>query len=212
MSINHDQTKDFMDTLRDNMFDDVQRAINANANYLAALGLSTYTEHLGGLYRGDLRHGNSEKNYTEFIMDFFPGTLYNLANTALKDLGGLYKVVRCGLVHEYFMKIDSTVTMGSSNSSNNTPKCGITYDPTHAPALEFNVDQYYVDFKSVFQKYYDELIGTANLRMKPIREGYFYNAINTMPFKPFYKTNASSPPRFQGASGSSSSFTVKGSP
>jgi hypothetical protein len=80
-------------------------------------------------------------------------------------------------------KIDSTVTISSNN--NNTPKCRITYDPTHAPALEFNVDQYYVD-KSAFQKCYDELIGRTNLRMKPIRERNFYNAINTMPFKPFY--------------------------
>jgi hypothetical protein len=186
-SIKPDQRKDFMDTLRGYMYSDIERAIKIKANYLAALGLSTYTEHLGGLYLGDLSSGNSKKNFTGFIMNFFPGDMYKIADTELAGLGGLYKVVRCGLVHEYFMKTYSTVTISDGVNS----KCGVIYDPTHTPQLEFHVDKYYADFNYALKVYYDELTGTTNPAVMATREKCFDKAIENMPFKPF-ETDSSS--------------------
>jgi hypothetical protein len=98
---------------------------------------------------GDLEH-NLGENYVNFIEHYFPSP-YKTLNSKLSDLGGLYKVVRCGLVHEYFMKCESVVT------ANKTLKCGITYETTNKPPLEFNVTQYFTDFKEAFHKYYNEL-------------------------------------------------------
>jgi hypothetical protein len=85
MSITSAQRKDFMDTLRKYMYDDIEQAIKARANYLAAFGLSAYTEHLGG-YLGDLGPRNSNKNYTEFIKVSFP-TAYGIVNLQLQGHG-----------------------------------------------------------------------------------------------------------------------------
>jgi hypothetical protein len=84
----------YLDTLRD---DDIPAAINGNANYLAALGLSAYTEQFGGLYCGDLS-GHLGRNYIRFIDKFFPAD-YMRVNTDLKKLGGLYGGIRSGLMH-----------------------------------------------------------------------------------------------------------------
>jgi hypothetical protein len=195
-----------MDTLRDYMYNDIQGAIKVDANYLAALGLSSYTEHLGGLYLGDLTSGNSKKNYTGFIMDFFPGSMYKTVDTQLQSLGGLYKVVRCGLVHEYFMKAYSAVSISGSSSN-----CGISYDIAHKPHLEFYVDVYFNDFKSAFEKYYDELIKGPSSTLKKLREQNFDGAIGKMPLQPFQSSFPSSS-HLRATSGSSSSVTLKGPP
>ncbi len=65
-----DQRRTFMDTLQKYIFEDIQKAISASANYLAELGLSMYTENLGGLYRGNLQT-NLANNYISFIEDYF---------------------------------------------------------------------------------------------------------------------------------------------
>src|SRR5919109_2766093 len=124
-----DQRRTFMDTLQKYTFEDIVKAIGVSANYLVALGLSTYTENLGGLYRGNLQT-NVGNNYISFIKDYFP-PCYTAVHNKLKPLhkDGLYKVVRSGLVHEYFMKISSTVTIGSANPLS----CGIIYDTSKNP-------------------------------------------------------------------------------
>jgi hypothetical protein len=54
----------------------------------------------------------------DFISKYFTNsTSYDTLNTNLKGQfkgshAALYKVVRCGLVHEYFMKADSQVSSG----------------------------------------------------------------------------------------------------
>ena len=76
---------------------DIPSAIDGKANYLAALGLSTYTEVLGGLYCGDLSGKNKDlnKHFTCFIEDFFHLD-YMKVNSDLEEdkLKGLYGVVR----------------------------------------------------------------------------------------------------------------------
>jgi hypothetical protein len=94
------------------------------------------------------------------------------------------------------MKCESVVTANKINPL----KCGIIYDPGNRPALEFDVTQYFIDFRLAFEKYYDELIGTANLTKKRVLEFNFNSAINKMPFKPFDPSTTSTS-RLQGASG-----------
>ncbi len=72
--------------------------------------------------------------------------------------GGLYKVVRCGLVHEYFMKADSQVTTRIPSPTS----CGIVYNPFNlpgSPKLTFYVDTYFSHFQDALKKYHDELMG-----------------------------------------------------
>jgi hypothetical protein len=175
------QRKEYMDILRDYIFKDIQAAINGNANYLAALGLSTYTENLGGLYCGDLKD-NLCDHYMSFIKVYFPKCYGNVYGQ-LKGSGitkrkyPMYEIVRSGLVHEYFMKAESIVTIGANNAT-----CGIIYGPPKYPSsLIFVVDKYFEDFKNAFNKYYNRLLGTSN----GILQGNFDRAINGMLVCPF---------------------------
>jgi hypothetical protein len=53
--ITKDEALNYLDVFREFVIkNDIPLAINGNANYLAALGLSVYTEILGGLYCGNL--------------------------------------------------------------------------------------------------------------------------------------------------------------
>jgi hypothetical protein len=194
-----------MDTLQKYTFEDIERAISVSANYLAALGLSTYTENLGGLYCGNLQ-ANVTNNYISFIKDYFPPS-YMKVHGQLQHLhkDGLYKVVRSGLVHEYFMKVHSTVTIGGVSPL----ICGIVYDTSNRPPLEFNVNQYFSDYKDAFKKYYNNLLGTASKAPDKTLESKFDNAINGMMESPFDRSlfPLSGLTR---ASGSSSTTTASG--
>ena len=88
------------------MKSDLKNAIEGGANLLAALGLVTYSEVLGALKQGTITddHGSREK-FDEFLPHL--GKPYQTVDSYLMSLGykhGLYQVVRCGLVHEYFPK------------------------------------------------------------------------------------------------------------
>jgi hypothetical protein len=144
----------YLGTLREFINNDIPAAINGNANYLAALGLSAYTEHVGGLYCGDLRNGRSRRNYICFIDKFFPAD-YMGVNTDLEKLGGLYGVIRSGLAHEYFIKTVSKIEI--DNPAGQSLTCGITYNKNSNPQIVFYVKQYFEDFNNAFEKYYDQL-------------------------------------------------------
>lgn len=129
---------------------DIPVAIEGNCNYLAALGLSTYTEVFGGLYKGDLSQGNSGKNYNAFIKDFFGSEYAEVDARLWRDgLRGLYGAVRSGLVHEYLIKEISIVVMDSDKPIN----CGVIYDPNGTPKITFVVKQYFCDFVRAFHQY-----------------------------------------------------------
>lgn len=158
MSLSDIDRKDKVDRLQKFMIKDIQAAIDGKANYLAALGLSTYTENLGGFLNGNFDKHNSAVNYTKFFSYFPSSGLYTTLDSTLKSsplLEGLYKVVRCGLVHEYFMKADSQVTTGVPSPTS----CGIVYHPLKSPQLTFYVDTYFDHFKIALKKYHDELLG-----------------------------------------------------
>lgn len=73
------------------MFDDIQAAIYGKANYLVALGLSTYTENLGGFLKGDLDR-DLGGNYIAFINSYFPAS-YGVLNSTL--MSSPFQVVPC---------------------------------------------------------------------------------------------------------------------
>jgi hypothetical protein len=130
---------------------DIPKAIEGKCNYLAALGLSTYTEVFGGFYNGNLRQGNGRKNYNSFIYNFFHDDYKGIDSRLYEDkLKGLYGAVRSGLVHEYLMRDTSMVVMHRSKPMT----CGIVYNPNESPKIIFVVEQYFSDFIKAFQRYY----------------------------------------------------------
>lgn len=133
---------------------DIRPAIRSKSRYLAALGLSTYTEVFGGLYRGRLDQGNSENNYMTFIRKFFPPA-YCEVNLRLCDdnLNGLYGAVRCSLVHEYLIKDRLIIKMACPKPLT----CGIVYEPNEDPQITFVVEQYFADFMKAMAAYFDSI-------------------------------------------------------
>lgn len=149
---------------------DIQSAIDGNANYLAALGLISYTEVTGGLIRGTLKKGGSRDNFEAF-MAFFHKDYARVNSRMIKDkMSGLYYDVRCGLVHEYFMKGKSMILMHKKRNMT----CGISYRKSHRPILKFVVEQYFDDFKDAFKKYESEVKAKSYYAQK------FNDALNSV--------------------------------
>lgn len=156
ISLSKAQIEPLVSQLTKFMTDDVDEGIKGGSNYLCALGLSTYTEVLGGYYRGDLGPGNSEINYNEFLFKYFPAC-YQSVDAMLKTAGfrkGLYEVVRSGLVHEYYIKDKSSIQM------NHHPQqtCGISCVVAGRVSITFYVKKYFEDFKVAAKEYYEDLI------------------------------------------------------
>ena len=96
----------FFDTyVFNSMRGDIDAAIRGNAKALAALGLVSYTEILGGLVTGNAAMPrNASKNFYAFLQ--YLGQDYeDLQRKGIE----LYDIVRCGLVHQYFIKGPSTI-------------------------------------------------------------------------------------------------------
>lgn len=112
---NNSEALNYLDIFREYVVDnDIPTAIRGNANYLAALGLSTYTEILGGLYCGDLSGKKKDLNrhYKSFIKEFFHPDYMEVDRDLRKDhLDGIYSMVRSDLTHEYFIKKISKIEM-----------------------------------------------------------------------------------------------------
>lgn len=166
---------------------------------MAALGLSVYTEQLGGLYNGNF--DNLAGNYTSFIIDYFNPLYQQQEKNALnyinnhpnnfpkliqrmkykEPVSGLYALIRSGLVHEYLMKGESTIFMHS-----NTATCGILIDENASPKLKFIVEKYFDDFKVAFESYYDEIVNAkSGLNKKQLLKASFSYATSSLPFNPF---------------------------
>jgi len=137
---------------------DIGSGINSKANFLTALGLSVYTEFLGGLYNRSHEHrtitvenkpiGQTQYNYETGLKKM--GTPYeNLLNRYGKSI---YIRVRCGLVHEYHIKGSVTIWMRKESNSNTA----IWVDET-TNAINFHVVEYYHVFRKALRKYVDEI-------------------------------------------------------
>lgn len=68
--LNAEQRKLYMDTMKNFMISDSERGVEKGLNFLVALGLSTYTENLGGLCYGNLL-SNHTSNYERYIRSYF---------------------------------------------------------------------------------------------------------------------------------------------
>jgi hypothetical protein len=128
------------------MRSDIAAAVRGKANYLAALGLVSYTEVLGGLRTGNLGlKFHSKKDFEAFIP--YLGKEYESLLAREIDL---YDIVRCGLVHSYFIKGESTIAMHA------TAPCGIVASaggPTY-----FYVSVYSADFFAGATRFRNEIL------------------------------------------------------
>lgn len=76
------------------------------ANFLAALGLLSYTEFFGSLKYKNSGPGSCSKNFNSFFDDL--GCEYKLFRSSGENV---YSIFRCGLIHEYYTKQDCTIYM-----------------------------------------------------------------------------------------------------
>ena len=107
-------------------------------NFMAALSLLAYTEYGGRLKNNDFSDHNSRKNFDEFFGDLGP------SYTQLLNQHNIYKIFRCGLAHEYYVKEDCVIAMRSSK-----PLCAaVGHNGKH---FFFVVEQYYKDFEVAFE-------------------------------------------------------------
>ena len=105
---------------------------------MAALALLSYTEFAGRLQLSDFSDQNSRKCFNEFFRDM--GTGYD----DLLKKHNIYKILRCGLAHEYFVKKSCTIAMLSSR-----PQPGVQWDGTK---YIFIVESYLNDFRSAIDR------------------------------------------------------------
>lgn len=90
------------------MVDDLYRGIQANENFLVALGIIVYSEAVGGEIIGFRKHGDGCKCFREFTEKYI--------GYKFPDWGNIYDKVRNGLTHLYGMKAKvSEVNMDLGN-------------------------------------------------------------------------------------------------
>jgi len=132
------------------MYNDIRRTIDsAKANFLVALGLSVYTEIMGGLVTGHLKDSSwSKRNYKAFLP--YLGSHY----VNLDKQIDLYNRVRCGLVHEYFVKGRSMIALKFTQE--NLPGIVYTCSLDH---IAIAIEHYFRDFKAGVQNCYNVLKG-----------------------------------------------------
>ena len=136
------------------MRSDIDAAMRRNANFLSALGLVSYTEVLGGLRTGELGvRRKSRHNFEAFL----PYMGYEYAQFKKKNID-IYDVVRCGLVHNYFIKGNDPIIWMNVAAGSNT--CGIVAIPD-GPTY-FLVNVYRNNFFAGATKYRDEILDASD--------------------------------------------------
>ncbi len=144
--------------------DEIDIAIKEKANYLAALGLSAHTEFLGGLYRFKLEERNSKQNYDEGLKRL--GSEYN---NLLKKHCNVYDRIRCGLVHEFFIKGTAIIWLEKQPQYN----CGIEFSSDDC--ISFYARKYFEDYKKAVDAYIEEMKKNSKL------SDYFLNKCRVGP-------------------------------
>jgi hypothetical protein len=170
-------TKFFDGYVRGFMENDINNATDkAGANFLVALGLSVYTEVMGGLVTGELKNSKmSGDNYREFLK--YMGKYY----VDLDKQINLYSRVRCGLAHEYFIKganIIARVLVDASGSPDRVP--GILHSSNDSPlvfktdtgdrtlpedTIAFGIRNYFRDFMRAVEQYHADLLRSGNEKL-----------------------------------------------
>lgn len=158
------------------VYHDIENCIKAGANYVVALALLSYTEYIGGLISGNLglRDRGIPTNNFKKALEYFPKD-YDDFDSSTKveykdDKGktitetGIYKVFRCGMVHEYFGK-GCGIVFNNPGGHAEAHRIGVevmnvemlsTGVEEKLPILRTN--EYFRDFKSAVEKIYKSLI------------------------------------------------------
>jgi len=99
------------------MVNDILGAIQTGGNYLAAMGLASYTEICGKhiFFEGDNSILGAEC-YNKFIEYMGAGEILNKKIKYNKKKRTIKNAVRDGLVHRYFMKVGSSYVVMHSSS------------------------------------------------------------------------------------------------
>ncbi len=152
------RSKELLRFIRDRIDDDIKVAMKGGATFLAILGLSVYTETLGGFIRNKFVQGESRKNYEAGLRKM--GAKYG---ELLKSEYDPYVNIRCGLVHEFFVKktvlINPRIDPPTDPGLRLNPK-GIKTKTGYVEVLEIGIENYYRDFNRAFE----ELIAASSLR------------------------------------------------
>ena len=118
-------------------------------NFLAALGLLCYTEFAGRAKRDDFSDGNARACFDDFFRDLGP------EYSELLKTRSIYRDLRCGLAHEYFVKRSCAIAMLAFQ-----PQCGVQWD---GERYIFVVEAYWQDFQAAFQKLGQQLYGSTGV-------------------------------------------------
>ena len=129
------------------IFNDIQSGIKGKANFLTALGLLCYTEFMGGLMNGGFAQGRATSNFNTFF-DFLGSKYKNFRSSH-----NVYKIYRCGMAHEYFIKGNFTIYMRGGS-----PGVAIGPDGRYL----FFVENYFKDFKKACHKFYRQILKEIN--------------------------------------------------
>jgi hypothetical protein len=108
------------------------------AQFCGRLIATLIQEYGGRLKNNDFSDGNSRKNFDDFFGDLGAGYKQLLTQH------NVYKIFRCGLAHEYYVKKDCIIAMRSTKQLN----AGIGHDGNQ---FIFVVERYYKDFKAAFE-------------------------------------------------------------
>lgn len=154
------------------------RFYSGGGNFLCALGLLCYTEFMGAIYLGTFNKP-SRTLFDAFFHLMGPG--YKAFDERLSEKGlSVYKVFRCGMVHEYFIKESGVISIVSGNVHHHLTIEGdeFTLEPGATssymgPAQQgigilrdgryfFVVEQYYKDFAETCRKVHNEILSKPN--------------------------------------------------
>jgi hypothetical protein len=164
------------------IFNDIENCIKCRANYVVALALLSYTEYLGGLISGNLGLNKSKQSF-EKALQFFPKKYKELDSSltvqytdekgVLRIEHGIYTLLRCGMVHEYFPK--GMVTIYNDPSGQERKHIGIlkkeyqtkfheslAMEPYSNKVIEFHTNEYFRDFKAAVNRILNGLILDKN--------------------------------------------------
>ena len=125
------------------MVNDLYRGIQAEENYLVALGLFVYSEAIGWEIRGAKK---ADQNNWECFKVF---TKNYVGYRNIHDLEKIFRDSRNGLAHIYFVKN----RFGSIINDGGSKGCGIEANDSN---VIIYVRTYFKDFKKGLEKYLDE--------------------------------------------------------
>jgi len=125
---------------------DLDGCLKGGVNISLALILSAYTEFFGHLLTGNDKNGESYEEWLKYMGDPYKAILDSGVN--------LYKIIRCGLVHEYTIK--KSACIGTEKDFQ-----GIEVKDD---VIYFNNQQYTQDFIKSIEKYYKDIQTNTSLQ------------------------------------------------